>query len=71
MRAATTPGSHIRVAGRSDSTAHTSSGVALMLTVFRMVGMGGPFFDEIVLTVVTAGQVPIHRDAGRRSSLNP
>jgi hypothetical protein len=33
-----------------------------MVTVLRMVGRGGPFFDEIVLTVVTAGRVPIHRD---------
>jgi hypothetical protein len=41
MRAATTPGSHCRVAGMSHNTAQTSSGVALMSMVVVMVGMCG------------------------------
>jgi hypothetical protein len=39
IRAATTPGSHCRVAGMSANTAQTSSGVALMSMVLLIVGM--------------------------------
>jgi RNA polymerase sigma factor (sigma-70 family) len=63
MRAATTPGSHCRVAGMSANTAQTSSGVALMSMVLLIVGMCLVPFPRVdgLLTVVTAPCWQIHR----------